>query len=135
LTEIKYKRFAKVHLYFIYGQADNCLRIAIMVHWARIILVLFALAAALGSATTGGALAKASHPCVDMMMDDCPGTDDDSGCLDPCCTPVGPSIPLPFLDHAVIAEPASTIAKAIPPANDRKTSGLRSLPDLRPPIA
>ena len=108
-----------------------------MIRWARPVILFLALLAVLASGVTGAAAAKMSHPCMSMMMDDCPGSDDDGASTPPCGMPACcPVAPLPLLDgHALIVAPTSIVVQTMTPADDLYMSGLRSLPDLRPPIA
>jgi hypothetical protein len=110
-----------------------------MLGWLRLLISVFALAAALAGGTGGVSAASSHHhycAAMAMDMDDSSCCDGENGTASPCNASAfcaGPQILIPpqssFLARTIFAMAVE------PPRDFVAPRGLSSAPDLRPPIA
>jgi hypothetical protein len=107
-----------------------------MAQWARLIVSVLLLVAALAGGASGAFATKTGHACAEMNMGDCPDGHGDNaatsaGCAQLACGPSQIALPQhpPFLSPIVTA---STTAPT--PCIDADRGCLSGSPDLRPPI-
>jgi hypothetical protein len=115
-----------------------------MLHWARLLIALFALSTALAAGATGAFAAKKGPPCMAMMEHGHHGagatTDHRAGGCDgddaaACCTPACCFVALLSGPCRILAAVPLSARVAMPFVDDLRLSGSRAPPDLRPPIA
>jgi hypothetical protein len=108
-----------------------------MLRWARLLISVLALVAALAGGTAGAFAAKAGHSCVEMDASDCPDNHGDDGATFPNCAQFAcgqcqTTLPFPEVSFS----PAIlTHLAALSPPDDLLLAGRSGPPDLRPPIA